>query len=162
VRRKPLIALAAALLLSGLVFSSTAAGRSAAASGPTVVKVSFNATLKQRILVDGNGRTVYMLVLDTRGKPTCTPEWQQHPLCHRVLPPVTGTPRAGAGVKGSKLGTTRRTDGITQITYNRHPLYYFRGGLGYGVADKSAGDVNGQGFFRMFFVLSPTGRPIIT
>jgi predicted lipoprotein with Yx(FWY)xxD motif len=159
---RTLLIVALASFLPGGSGISTAARETTA--GPTVIKAAFNTALKQRIVVDGSGRTVYMLVLDTRGKATCTPQWKEHPLCHRVLPPVTGTPRAGAGIDASKLGTTKRSDGVTQVTYNRHPLYYFRGGpgLGYGVPDKRAGDVNGQGFFRMFFALSPGGRPVIT
>jgi predicted lipoprotein with Yx(FWY)xxD motif len=157
---RTLLIVALASVLPGGPGISTAAREPAA--GPTVIKAAFNTALKQRIVVDGSGRTVYMLVLDTRGKATCTPQWKEHPLCHRVLPPVTGWPRAGTGIEASKLGTTRRPDGIMQVTYNRQPLYYFRGGLGYGVPDTRAGDVNGQGFFRLFFVLSPQGRRITT
>ena len=156
---RTLLIVALASVLPGGPGISTAAQEP---TRPTVIKAAFNTTLKQRIVVDGSGRSVYMLVLDTRGKATCTPQWKAHPLCHRVLPPVTGKPHAGAGVDASKLGTTKRPDGTTQVTYNRHPLYYFRGGLGYGVPDRRAGDLNGQGFFRLFFVLSPQGRPITT
>ena len=157
---RTLLIMALAAVLPGGPTISTAAREPAAA--PTVIKAAFNPTLKQRIVVDRSGRTVYVLVLDTRGKATCTPQWEAHPLCHQVLPPVTGTPRAGAGIEASKLGTTRRPDGTMQVTYNRRPLYYFRGGPGYGVPDRKPGDLNGHGFFRLFFVLSPKGRPIIT
>jgi predicted lipoprotein with Yx(FWY)xxD motif len=147
-------------LVGGLVLSAPAAGGSTTSSATTVIKVDFNPTLKKTIVVDGTGRTVYMFMWDTRGKATCTPQLKSHPLCHKVLPPVTGKPRVGAGVNASKLGTTRRSDGKTQITYNRHPLYYFRGGFGYGPGDKKPGDANGQGFFQLFYVLSAKGRPI--
>jgi predicted lipoprotein with Yx(FWY)xxD motif len=36
---------------------------------------------------------------------------------------VTGSPTAGTGVKASKLATTRRSDGKTQVVYDGHPLY---------------------------------------
>jgi predicted lipoprotein with Yx(FWY)xxD motif len=75
---------------------------------------------------------------------------------------VTGTPRAGAGIDASKLGATERADGRMQITYNRHPLYYFRGGFGYGAPDRKPGDVQGQGFVQLFHVLSPKRTPIRT
>ncbi len=54
-------------------------------------------------------------------------------------PPLltTGAPTAGSGVTASMLGTTKRTDGTTQVTYNGWPLYYY-------VSDKAAGDTTGE------------------
>jgi predicted lipoprotein with Yx(FWY)xxD motif len=157
-RRKPL-ALPLATLLLGLAVSTTAFGGATTSTGQTVViKTAYNRAFKQPIVVDGKGRSVYMFVLDTNGTATCTAQWEEHPLCYKVLPPVTGIPRAGAGIDASKLGTTKRNDGLTQITYNRYPLYYFKGGFGYGVPDKKPGDLNGHGFYGMFYVLSPIGR----
>jgi predicted lipoprotein with Yx(FWY)xxD motif len=37
-----------------------------------------------------------------------------------------GAPRV-AGLKGSRLGTTKRRDGSVQVTYGGHPLYYWSG-----------------------------------
>jgi predicted lipoprotein with Yx(FWY)xxD motif len=148
-----------AMLVLGLATTASAPGGQTVSSRQTVITVAFNKALGKRIVVDGNGRSVYMFVLDTRGKATCIPQWEEHPACHRVLPPVRGGARAGAGIDASKLGTTKRSDG-TQITYNGYPLYYFKGGSGYGRGDDRAGDLNGQGFYRMFFVLSPKGRPV--
>lgn len=36
-----------------------------------------------------------------------------------------GEPRAGLGVENSLLGTTERTDGALQVTYDNHPLYFY-------------------------------------
>jgi len=54
------------------------------------------------------------------------------------------------------VGTTPRSDGGPQVTYNGHPLYLFKG-------DQKAGDANGQGvnaFGAAWYVLSPTGDEI--
>jgi predicted lipoprotein with Yx(FWY)xxD motif len=128
----------------------------------TVIEVAYNELLEEQIVVDGDGRTVYMFTIDTPNTAKCTPDLPGHPLCHRVLPPVTGTPRAGTGIDSSLLGTTTRSDGIVQVTYNGHPLYYFNDGLGYGEPDQNPGDIGGQGFFRMFWVLAPDGAPLTT
>ena len=151
------VLLLATMVLSLAISATALAGRTASPA-PTVIKVAFNKTLKRTIVVDGKGRSVYMFVLDTRGKATCVPEWEEHPSCHRVWSPVRGIPRAGAGIDESKLGTTTRSDGM-QVTYNGYPLYYFKGG-GYGDPDRKPGNLNGQGFYQMFYALSPKGTPI--
>lgn len=152
--------LLAVLLLSVLVVSGAALGGGAAPSAGTVVKVAFNKTLKKTIVVDGNGRTVYMFTADTGGTANCTVKLD--PICPKLWPPVksAGAPRAGKGIIASKLATTRRSDGVTQVTYNRHPLYYFSGCCGAGPGDKKPGDVRGQGYFQVWYVLSPKGTPI--
>ncbi len=101
------------------------------------------------ILVDGNGKTLYLLTGDSPDASICADA------CAAAWPPlsVTGSATAGAGVDASKLGTISRADGTPQVTYNGHPLYYF-------VKDQAAGDVNGQGidkFGGIWYVVSPAG-----
>jgi predicted lipoprotein with Yx(FWY)xxD motif len=50
----------------------------------------------------------------------------------------------------SLLGTTTRTDGTTQVTYNGWPLYYFQ-------TDKVAGDTSGENVQGVWFVITPAG-----
>jgi predicted lipoprotein with Yx(FWY)xxD motif len=105
-----------------------------------------------RILVDSRGRTLYLFKKDTGARSRCSGS------CAVNWPPLlaTGRPVAGSGIKSSKLGTTRRSDGKTQVVYNRHPLYRF-------VADSKPGDTNGQGltaFGARWFVVSPAGSQI--
>jgi hypothetical protein len=62
----------------------------------------------------------------------------------------------GSGITASKLGTTARSDGKPQVTYNGHPLYTFAN-------DQKAGDTSGQGlnaFGGPWYVLSPAGTAI--
>jgi predicted lipoprotein with Yx(FWY)xxD motif len=100
-----------------------------------------------------------MLTEDTHGKATCE---QADPQCPSLWPALTtkGKPQAGPGIKASLLGTTRGAHGVTQVTYNRHPLYYWHGSGTAFPGDKKPGDVKGQGFYNVWYVLSPKGNPI--
>ncbi len=78
--------------------------------------------------------------------------------CAAAWPPLraTGTPVIGTGLTASKVGTTPRSDGRLQVTYNGHPLYTYTG-------DQNPGDTNGQGltaFGGGWFVLSPAGARV--
>jgi len=75
-----------------------------------------------RILVDGQGHTLYVFERDERGESYC------NGACAAVWPPfeTDGRPRAaGGGVSAAALGTTKRDDGDLQVTYHGHPLYYY-------------------------------------
>jgi predicted lipoprotein with Yx(FWY)xxD motif len=106
------------------------------------------------ILVDSRGRTLYLWLADTGTKSTCSGA------CAAAWPPLltTGAPTAGSGAKASLLGTTKRSDGAEQVTYNQHPLYLFAG-------DTASGQTSGQGstgFGAPWYVLSPGGKQITT
>jgi predicted lipoprotein with Yx(FWY)xxD motif len=132
-------------LAVGGVESATAA--LGGASSSVVVKAAYNKTLKATILVDGAGRTLYLLTSDPRNVSTCA---SLGPSCPGSWPALKPPARAGAGVKAALLATTKNGK---QVTYNGHPLYHYRG-------DKRAGDLNGQGFFQIWYVVSPKGAPI--
>jgi predicted lipoprotein with Yx(FWY)xxD motif len=157
------LALCASLMLSLVAVSSTACGGGNAVS-PSV-KVAFNKKLNRSILVDSRGLTLYAFNGDSQGpdmyKPSCYDDPGEH--CSKAWPPLrtTGTPHAGPGVKASLLSTAKRTDGAAQVTYKGHPLYTDAGSKPYDLtADKKPGDVNGQGFYSIWYVLSPNGEPI--
>ena len=127
-------------------------------SGRATVKVALNKTLKKSILVDGKGRTLYLFTEDKAGKATCA---TADPRCPKLWPALAtvGKPLAGKGAKASLLGTTKGAGGVQQVTYNRHPLYYFAG-ITAGLGDRKPGDVNGQAFGGAWYVVSPKGTPI--
>jgi predicted lipoprotein with Yx(FWY)xxD motif len=131
--------------------SSTPATSTQAASGAATIAV--RTTPLGRILVDGGGMTLYLFEKDTGMKSTCNGS------CAKFWPPVTttGAANAGSGLDTGKLGTTARTDGETEVTYNGHPLYYYAG-------DKQPGDTTGQGlnaFGALWYVLSPAGKEVV-
>jgi predicted lipoprotein with Yx(FWY)xxD motif len=103
----------------------------AASPSKTVAKQADNASLGRTILTTTKGRTLYSLSAETKGRFICTGAcvFTWHPL---LVP---------AGVKPTgpvKLGTIKRPEGKTQVTFKGRPLYSFAG-------DSKAGDVNGEG-----------------
>jgi predicted lipoprotein with Yx(FWY)xxD motif len=149
----PLTALALASCGGGSTSDATAstAPPTTANGRPATVGVS-NIGGLGRILVDSQGRTVYLFEKDTGPRSTCSGA------CATEWPPVTtdGEPDAGKGVTASMVGTTKRSDGATQVTYNGHPLYLFQG-------DNKPGDAAGQNvdaFGAEWYVLSPAGNKL--
>jgi predicted lipoprotein with Yx(FWY)xxD motif len=100
------------------------------------------------VLTDDKGRVLYMFNPDNRGASVCYDQ------CAAVWPPTltTGAPTAGNGADASLLGTTKRKDGTTQVTYNKYPLYTFS-------FDAKPGDTNGQAVKSIWWVLNAAGAP---
>jgi len=98
-----------------------------AGSGGATVSVANNPQLG-RILVDSQGRTVYLFAKDMNGTSSCSGQ------CATFWPPVVakGKPTAGGGVTASMLGTTKGSGGMMQATYAGHPLYTYAGDTGPG------------------------------
>lgn len=73
------------------------------------------------MLFDRTGQAIYLFDVETTAEPRC------YDACAEAWPPVLtgGEPVAGTGIEDSLLGTTRRADGATQVTYNDHPLYFY-------------------------------------
>jgi len=102
------------------------------------------------ILVNSKGRTLYLFQKDSGTQSACSGE------CAKNWPPldVSGTPTEGTGADASMVGTTKRSDGTSQITYNGHPLYLFEG-------DHKPGDTKGEGvnaFGANWYAVSPAGN----
>lgn len=105
-------------------------------------------------LVDSQGRTLYLWLADKGAKSTCSGA------CAQAWPPsiAKGRVKATHGAKSTLLGTTTRSGGAKQVTYNGHPLYRYAG-------DGKAGQTNGQGntgFGAAWYVVSPAGSRITT
>lgn len=153
-------AIVIAVLASLAALPAATAHRNAAAAG-TVVNVAVNAQLKASILVDSRGRTLYLFETDYHGQTACTNDPTFH--CSKAWPPLmtTGAPRAGKGVNAKLLGTSKRPEGGLQVTYGGHLLYTDAGSKALDlVADTKPGDVNGQGYLRLWYAVSPKGKPV--
>lgn len=130
--------------------ASGAAGGSAGASGAAVIT-----TVKSSagtFLTDSSGHAVYRWVKDTGDMSTCSGA------CAGAWPPVTttGAPTAAGSAKPSDLGTITRSDGAKQVTYDGHPLYYFSGDSGPGMASGQGSN----GFGAKWWLVSPSGSDV--
>ena len=143
------LALTAALGVIGFL----AAGSVGQSATETNATVSLRTTKLGPILVNSRGHTLYLFAKDRNGKSACSGS------CARFWPPLLsqGNPTAGPGVKPSLIGTTRRSNGSRQVTYNRHPLYTF-------ALDKLAGQTKGEGNFAFgakWYAVSARGTAVV-
>jgi predicted lipoprotein with Yx(FWY)xxD motif len=151
-RLLPLAVAAGALALAGCGSSSSDGGTTATAASKSAQTISTRQTDLGDILVDSQGRTLYLWKADTGTDSTCDGA------CAKAWPPVLtdGAPVAGDGVNAEWLHTTKRADGSTEVTYGGHPLYTF-------VQDTKPGDTKGQGsdgFGAEWLVVGGDGQPI--
>ena len=119
-------------------------------SGPVTVKTA--AGRYGRILVDAQGRTLYLFTRDTSATSRCAGA------CAQAWPPylVRAKGRGAGGANSSLVGVARRRDGSQQLTYRGHPLYYY-------VGDRKAGQILCQDveeYGGHWWVVSPTGHPV--
>ena len=131
---------------AGASSSSAAAG----GSGSTVITtVSSSAGT---FLATSSGHAVYLWSKDGDGMSACTGA------CTGAWPPVTTTGQvtASGGAKSSDLGTITRPDGTKQVTYDGHPLYFFAGDSGPGMASGQGND----GFGAKWWLVSPSGSDV--
>jgi predicted lipoprotein with Yx(FWY)xxD motif len=124
----------------------------ALASPADAVRIKVASTSVGNALVDSHGRSLYQFGKDRRHRSSCSGG------CAAEWPPLLtrADPTAGTGVRASKLGTTRRSNGKLQVTYAGRPLYRFAG-------DQGRGDINGQNldeFGGVWTLLSPSGARI--
>jgi predicted lipoprotein with Yx(FWY)xxD motif len=160
---KRFIALVAAPAAVAVLAAGCGGGGSAAKSGsayggaakPVAAKTVAATAIAVRntqlgpTLVDSRGRTLYLFEKDKTMASTC------NGACASIWPPLTtkGKPQAGTGISAAKLGTTKRADGTTEVTYAGHPLYYY-------IADTNPGQLSGEGldqFGATWDALAPSG-----
>jgi predicted lipoprotein with Yx(FWY)xxD motif len=98
-------------------------------------------------LIGYNGMTLYTYTPDGQNVSNCTGG------CAAAWPPYT-VPSSNdlqnlqAGITGTVGSLTRGDSGALQVTYNGHPLYFFKN-------DTSPGDITGQGVGGVWYVAKP-------
>lgn len=104
-------------------------------------------------LTDDAGRTLYTFDQDTRNTSEC------QDFCTNTFRPYTvdGRPTASGGAVAALLGTLKREDGSTQVSYSGHPLYTYAG-------DYTAGGTAGHGkvgFGGRWSAIAPGGEEAV-
>jgi predicted lipoprotein with Yx(FWY)xxD motif len=123
------VVLAAALVAVFAAHSGTAKSM----SEQLVVRTAINPTLHEKVLVNRRGLTLYSLSVERRGRFICTDE-----ACLSLWSPLV-VPKGTTPTGARHLGTVRRPDGRTQVSYRGRPVYTF-------TQDRKPGDVKGNGF----------------
>ncbi len=133
-----------ALVLSSCGADSGESTDGSGAGGSAGPRIEVAGTSLGDVLVDQDGKTLYMFTKDVKGrKSVCVAD------CAAAWPPL-GEAAAGDGVDESLVGTVRRSDGSTQATYGGWPLYYYAEGT-------ARGDLTGQGVGKVWYVVDPDG-----
>ncbi|MCL4449104.1 MAG: hypothetical protein M1483_00920 [Actinobacteria bacterium] len=151
------------LLLAATVGLASCSSSKAAVKPPvakTTVPYNITATVKVvhnalygPLLADASGQFLYEFKNDTPTKSACAA--LTSPPCLTIWHPLTvlTNPRGGVGVDQAELGLFKLPNGKEQVTYYGHQLYVFSG-------DTTVGQINGEGYRGLWFVVSPTGQTV--
>lgn len=131
--------------------SAPSSSSSSSASGAAAKLATATVGDYGKIVVDGNGRTVYVFDKDTAGTSNCSGDclakWP-------VVPAGDGTPQLD-GIDASLISTITRADGSKQLAIKGLPLYLF-------VSDSAAGEAKGQAVGGVWWVVGADGQKITT
>ena len=123
--------LSALVLAAVLAVSAVAVPMAFAKGSKTVAGEATAPSLHKTVLTNTKGLTLYTLSGEKNGKFICTGA------CTKTWPPLVVA--AGTTPKGPvALGTIKRPEGKTQVTFKGAPVYTFSG-------DSKKGEANGEG-----------------
>ena len=157
--RRTALVLPAALVVAALGLAACSNGNVTTLSTPPTTDAALTLTLQRSpvgpIVATGTGATLYDFAPDTPTHSAC-----QGDPCIVQWPPlvVTGPVTLGRGLHAGLVGTLKRPDGSTQVTYGGHPLYTYD-------VDVTAGMVTGQGVDSdggLWYVIGADGKQITT
>lgn len=149
---RPTRAALAALVIAVVTVSAASATANASSNAARAATLKVNSSRYGKILFDGRGRVLYLFARDRGGRSSC------YGACAKAWPPYLATraPKGLAGIDAKLLGTTKRRDGTLQVTYAKHPLYYFS-------KDTKPGQItcqNVSNFGGLWLVVAPNGKPV--
>jgi len=138
-KRLLILTCAVALMLFGASCSKDKSNKATTSTAVTGVQLTSNTTFGS-ILTDNNGKSLYFFADDAASVSNCAGG------CAVVwMPFYQANPTIGTGLTASDFGTITNADGSKQTTYKSWPLYYYQ-------KDVAAGDVNGDGVGKSWFV----------
>lgn len=147
-----LVAVAAAALVTlsacGNGSSSTTAIQPGSGTNAGATALAVSQTSLGKVLVDGQGMTLYVLSADGHDHSTCNSQ------CLQFWPAATP---GGKGKLSVAIGSTTTPDGTAIATVAGHPVYTFS-------QDHQPGDVTGEGvteFGGTWHAVSPTGQAVM-
>ncbi len=150
-KRTGVIAAAAAVAVLSAIGVAAAATVARSAAGTSV---STHQTSRGKVLAAGNGHTLYLFTHDSGTTSRC------YGSCAKTWVPMLTTGHAAvakdSGLNAKLAGTTRRTGGQLQVTFNGHPLYTY-------ARDVKPGQINGEGakaFLGRWYIVSTSGNAI--
>ena len=132
--------------------------------GPAAARLTVATSADGQYLTDRQNRAVYMLEGDGDGSKctaACVEAWpplraDSGEAPGSTAPDPTG-PTASTGAAGNlradRVGTIQRADGISQVTYNGHPLYHYSKDTGPGTS--TGHDVSDQ--WGEWYLVTPEG-----
>ncbi len=157
--RRTSLVVPAALAVLALLFSACGGAGVTTLSAPPTTDTSLTLTLQHSpvgpILATGGGDTLYDFAPDTPTHSACLNDG-----CVLQWPPLitSGPVRLGKGLDRVLVGTLRRPDGSTQLSYGGHPLYRYNLDVSPGVVMGQAIDQDGG----LWYVINAKGQQITT
>jgi predicted lipoprotein with Yx(FWY)xxD motif len=120
------------------------------AAPDAAARLSVRSTEYGKALFGPSGKVLYVFGADRGSTSRC------YGVCAKAWPPLmtTAAPLAGPGVEAKLLGTTKRKNGALQVTYNRHPVYYYSGDK---VGKIMCQHANMHG--GLWLIIEPSGQP---
>jgi len=142
-RKGMLFAIAAVATVLSVIGSAQGAANAGA-------RLTVRSTQYGKALFGPSGKVLYVFGADRGLTSHC------YGVCAKAWPPLLakGRPIAGTGVRAKLLGTTMRKNGTLQVTYNRHPLYYYSADK---VGKVMCQHANMHG--GLWLIIEPNGQP---
>lgn len=143
------------VLIAGCTQPQAAQPTPQSTSVPTIQSadtVKTAGTTLGKIIVDAQGKTLYYFANDiaASGASTCNGQ------CAALWPAFSvNTITVSSPLDPADFGSITRADGSKQTTYYGWPLYYYAG-------DKNPGDMNGENFLKIWFVIQPGESVLIS